>query len=107
MSEHMSPQARARFNRCLHGREIMDLAAEIADDVEQAMRDVMDRAPEPRHSEALRLAILGVLVRGVGDCEWCNARRVKLVAHLDADRDQRVCAECHADTRVPTTVFPA
>lgn len=38
----------------------------------------------------------------IGDCEFCEARNVPLVAVLKADPAQRVCAECHADARIPT-----
>jgi len=34
-------------------------------------------------------------------CEFCRGPG-PLVAVLAADTDQRVCAECHADPRVPT-----
>ncbi|HWC37355.1 MAG TPA: hypothetical protein VG476_02445 [Acidimicrobiales bacterium] len=101
MIQHMSAQARRRFNRCLYGREIMDLAAEIADTLE---------AQKPSgyaYGEAERNVILSVLVRQHGDCEWCGKRSTTLVARLDADRDQSVCQECHDDPRVPTTYFPA
>lgn len=39
----------------------------------------------------------------VGRCELCEASNVELVAALSADPDQKVCAECHADPRIPTT----
>lgn len=37
-----------------------------------------------------------------GTCEFCRADDVALPAVLSADPDQRACATCHADPRVPT-----
>lgn len=42
-----------------------------------------------------------------GQCEFCRAPGVPLVAVLTADPDQQVCAECHADPRLPTQAAPA
>lgn len=39
----------------------------------------------------------------LGDCEFCESRGVPLVASLDADPDQHICAVCHTDTRIPST----
>lgn len=36
MSKFLSPQARRRFDHCLHGRELIDLTAEIAEALEEA-----------------------------------------------------------------------
>jgi hypothetical protein len=38
-------------------------------------------------------------------CEFCKSVNVPIVATLDADPDQRVCADCHADPRLPTTAL--
>ena len=37
-----------------------------------------------------------------GTCEFCGASNVPLVATLEADPDQRICATCHADPRIPS-----
>jgi hypothetical protein len=39
-------------------------------------------------------------------CEFCLAGPVTLVARLEADPDQLVCAVCRDDPRVPTVPLP-
>jgi hypothetical protein len=38
----------------------------------------------------------------IGTCEFCGEPNVKLVAKLKADPDQKVCATCAKDPRIPT-----
>lgn len=41
-------------------------------------------------------------IQPMGQCEFCMAPKVSLVAMLAADPDQRVCRVCHDDPRIPT-----
>jgi hypothetical protein len=65
--------------------------------------DVMALDESIREAIAEALAGQGRDEIPVGQCEFCQARNVRLVAVLTADTDQRVCADCHEDPRVPTT----
>lgn len=38
----------------------------------------------------------------IGTCDFCGHPRTPRIARLAADPDQRVCAECHEDPRLPT-----
>lgn len=64
MKRYLSPQARRRFNACLHGGELTDLAAEITD----ALADINPGLSRPsllwkEHTQATVEAVLAAELR--------------------------------------------
>lgn len=78
MPRHLSPQARRRLVRALHGVEWVDLVSEIADALEATTGNTMDRAA--------REAIHGVLTDGDEGPDETDGRHAENLRRWNANR---------------------